>query len=58
VLRFQPRSQLPPDADAEFVDLRQMPEQSGMIFFSPGLTDAGCRVVDKRASDLDGSIAM
>jgi hypothetical protein len=48
--------QLLPDGDTEFVDLGQMPEQSSMIFFCPGLTDARCGVVDKRTSGFGGRI--
>jgi hypothetical protein len=58
MLRFQPRSKFLPDRDAEFVDLGEMPKQSGMIFFCPGLTDARCRVVEKRNSGFHGSIAI
>jgi hypothetical protein len=49
-------AQLLPDGDTEFVDLGQMPEQSSMIFFCPGLTDARCGVVDKRTSGFGGGI--
>jgi hypothetical protein len=58
MLRFQPRSKFLPDRDAEFVDLGQMPEQSCMIFFCPGLTDARSGVVEKRTSRFDGRIAI
>ena len=58
MLRFQPRSKFLPDRDAEFVDLGQMPKQSGMIFICPGLTDARCGVVEKRTSGFAGKITM
>ena len=58
MLRFQPRSKLLPDRDAEFVDLGQMPEQSRVIFFCPDLTDARGGVIEKRRPGFDGRIAI